>query len=137
MPKDQQKKMEWKFVDCAEQVLGRLSTRIAYMLRGKDGVGFRRNIDRGCYVVAVNASKIMITGSKKERMRVYSHTGYIGNLKEKKFEELKPEQILNKAIAGMMPKNKLSSEQLKRLKIYSGNEHPHANIKFREAKDGK
>ena len=128
---------KWYFFDAKDYVLGRLSTEIAVLLRGKNKIEFANNLDCGDYVVIVNAEKIQLTGKKEEQKRYYKHTGYIGNLKETNVPELrakKPEQIILRAVMGMLPKNKLQDLFMARLKVYKGSTHPHPNIKFENAK---
>lgn len=123
----------WYLFDLNDKVLGRVSSDIIKYLRGKHLASFTANNDNGDYVVVLNASKIKITGNKLEQKRYYKHTGYIGNLKEismKDLMEKSPETVVKHSIAGMLPKNKLRDKILGRLKIYTGTEHPHKNIKF-------
>ncbi|MFA5926813.1 MAG: 50S ribosomal protein L13 [Patescibacteria group bacterium] len=125
----------WYLFDAKEQILGRLATEVASSLRGKRKVSFRENLDNGDYVVVVNAEKIVLTGSKEENKRYYRHTGYLGNLQVTTLKEMRkehPGEIIKHAVAGMLPKNKLRDQFLKRLKIYTGSKHPHQNVKFAE-----
>lgn len=125
----------WYLFDAKDQVLGRLSTEVANTLRGKRKVAFRANLDNGDYAVVVNAEKIVLTGSKEEDKRYYRHTGYLGHLRVttlKEMRQVNPEEIIKQAVAGMLPKNKLTDQFLGRLKIYAGSKHPHQNIKFSE-----
>jgi len=124
---------EWYIFDAKNEVLGRLSTKVADILRGKKKVSFANNTDDGDYVVIVNADKIVLTGKKEEQKRYYKHTGYIGNLKTYTVPELrakKPTKIIENSVYGMLPKNKLRDDFMKRLKVYAGKDHPHVNIKF-------
>ena len=124
---------EWFIFDAKDKILGRLSTEVADILRGKKKVDFDNAVDSGDCVVIINAEKIALTGNKEEAKRYYKHTGYIGNLKTFTVPELresKPEQILKHAIYGMLPKNTLRDQKIKRLKIYAGTTHPHQNVKF-------
>jgi len=124
---------KWYIFDAKDEILGRLSTKTADLLRGKKKVSFANNIDEGDYVVIVNAEKIILTGKKEEQKRYYKHTGYIGNLKTKTVPELRvknPGKIIENSVYGMLPKNKLRDQFMKRLKVYAGKEHPHKNIKF-------
>lgn len=128
----------WYLFDANKKVLGRLSTEIADLLRGKKKTCFANYKDCGDYVVVVNAEKVLLTGKKEEQKRYYKHTGYLGNLKTFTVPELrekKPEEIISHAVAGMLPKNKLQDIFLSRLKIYAGSSHPHQNIKFNNHKD--
>jgi large subunit ribosomal protein L13 len=118
----------WFVVDVEGQVLGRVATEIAKILRGKHKPQFTRHTDTGDFVIAVNAEKIKLTGSKLEKKNYYQHSGYIGNLKAiSAGEQLRrhPDRVLRAAVAGMLPKNTLGRNQLKKLKIYAGPEHPH------------
>lgn len=123
----------WYLFDAKDYVLGRLSTEIANILRGKNKIEFANNSDCGDFVVILNAGKIMLTGNKETQKRYYKHTGYIGNLKTKTVTELresKPENIIKNSVYGMLPKNKLRDNFMSRLKVYSGTTHPHQNVKF-------
>jgi large subunit ribosomal protein L13 len=110
-------------------VLGRLATRIATVLRGKHKVIFTPHVDTGDYVVVVNAAKVKLTGNKLDAKKYYRYSGFVGGLKTATAREVlekDPERILRQAVKGMLPKNKLSSQLLTKLKIYPGAEHPHA-----------
>jgi large subunit ribosomal protein L13 len=110
-------------------VLGRVATEIANVLRGKNKPTFTPSVDTGDFVIVVNAEKIALTGKKFSDKTYYSHSGYVGGLKEisaAKLIEKKPEDLLKKAVKGMLPKNKLARHMLKKLKIYAGEAHPHA-----------
>ncbi|OQA04576.1 MAG: 50S ribosomal protein L13 [bacterium ADurb.Bin400] len=125
---------EWYLFDAENEVLGRLSTKVANKLRGKDKTAFRDNIDTGDYAVVINADKIRVTGKKDEQKVYHHHTGYLGHLKTVTYSELlesKPEEIIKHAVRGMLPNNKLREQFMGRLKIYSGNKHPHQNVKFK------
>lgn len=133
MKKQSNENRAWYLFDAKDYVLGRLSTEIADILRGKNKIEFRNNLDCGDYVVVINVEKIKLTGKKEEQKRYYHHTGYIGNLKETTVPVLrakKPEQILIHSVEGMLPKNKLQDLFMARLKTYKGGTHPHQNIKF-------
>jgi large subunit ribosomal protein L13 len=124
---------DWYIFDAEDLVLGRLSTEIADLLRGKKKISFRNNLDVGDFVVVINAEKIVLTGKKEEQKNYYHHTGYIGNLKTVSLSELRekhPEEIIKRAVSGMLPKNKLKKDFLQRLKVYAGKNHPHQNAKF-------
>ncbi len=126
--KEQEISKKWYLVDAKDRVLGRLATQIAMRLRGKHKPIFTPHADTGDFIVVINANKVMLTGRKWDKKIYYRHTGYIGGLKEitaKKLLEKKPEDILRFAVRGMLPKNSLGRRQLKKLKIYSGSEHPH------------
>lgn len=133
MPVIKNENRKWYLIDARDAILGRMSTQVADILRGKRKIEYKDNIDCGDYVVIINAEKIKLTGKKEEQKRYYKHTGYIGNLKTVTLEEMrkkKPEQIILNAVAGMLPKNKHRDQFLKRLKICKGTAHPHQNIKF-------
>jgi len=120
---------KWILIDAENQVLGRMATGIADILRGKNKPTYTPHVDTGDFVVIINASKIRLTGRKLENKTYYRHSGYPGGFKaETAAERMKkrPESIILHAIKGMLPKNKLRMEMLKKLKIYSGSEHPHA-----------
>ena len=121
-------KRDWYVVDAQDVVLGRLSTQIASVLRGKNKVLFTPSVDTGDFVIVVNAEKIALTGRKLADKIYYSHSGYVGGLKEitaGKLLEKKPEELIKKAVKGMLPKNKLARAMLSKLKIYAGPSHPH------------
>jgi len=121
-------KRDWYLVDAQDIVLGRLATQIAGVLRGKNKAIFTPSVDTGDFVIVVNAEKIALTGRKLDDKIYYSHTGFPGGLKEitaGKLLEKKPEDIIRKAVKGMLPKNKLARHMLKKLKVYAGASHPH------------
>ena len=118
----------WVIVDATDKVLGRLASKIADKLRGKDKPIFTPHVDCGDFVVVVNAEKIKVTGNKFEDKKYYTHSLYPGGLKTKTFKDMnatKPEKVIELAVKGMLPKNKLSNQIIKKLKIYAGSEHPH------------
>lgn len=120
---------DWYVVDAADKTLGRLSTEIANRLRGKHKPEFTPHVDTGDYIVVVNADKVKVTGNKSTDKLYHHHTGYPGGIKSITFDKLidkAPERIIEKAVKGMMPKNKLSKAMMSKLKIYAGSEHPHA-----------
>ena len=120
---------DWYLVDVDNKVLGRVATEIANVLRGKNKPTFTPSVDTGDFVIVVNAEKIALTGKKFSDKTYYSHSGYVGGLKEisaGKLLDKKPEELLKKAVKGMLPKNKLARHMLKKLKIYAGAAHPHA-----------
>jgi len=126
-PADRQR--SWLVVDAAGQTLGRLATQIADALRGKRKPVYTPHCDVGDFVIVVNAEKIEVTGNKRADKRYYRHSGYPGGLKVRTFEEMlarRPEEIIRKAVRGMMPRNRLARKQLTKLKIYAGPDHPHA-----------
>jgi len=119
---------DWFIVDAEGQTLGRLSTQVAAILRGKHKPSFSPSVDCGDYVVVINAEKIQVTGQKQDKKMYYRHSGYPGGLKEISLRdqlERFPERPLELAIKGMLPKNKLGRKMFKKLKVYSGSEHPH------------
>jgi large subunit ribosomal protein L13 len=119
---------KWWIVDAEGQNLGRLATRLAVVLRGKDKPQYTPNTDTGDFVIVVNAGKVAVTGNKLEDKRYYRHSGRPGGLKSRTLAEMlehKPTEVLRHAVKGMMPKNRLSARQLTKLKIYAGGDHPH------------
>ncbi len=118
----------WYVVDASGQTLGRLATRIADTLRGKDKPQYTPHVDTGDFVVVVNADKVVLTGDKLDKKRYYRHSGYPGGLRSRSArEELerRPAEVLRRAVKGMLPRNRLARQQLTKLKIYAGPEHPH------------
>ena len=119
----------WYVVDATDKTLGRLSTEIANRLRGKHKPEYTPHVDTGDYIVVVNAEKVKVTGNKTTDKIYHHHTGYPGGIKSITFDKLidkVPEMVLEKAVKGMMPKNKLSRAMMSKLKIYAGGEHPHS-----------
>jgi large subunit ribosomal protein L13 len=128
LPKIGDQDRKWYLVDANEQVLGRLATEIASVLMGKNKPTYTDFLDTGDFVVVVNAEKIKLTGRKLDDKMYYSHSGYPGGLKEvsaKRLLEKHPERVVQFAVRGMLPKNKLGSKMLKRLRVYAGGDHPH------------
>jgi len=128
LPKVKDIKHQWYIFDATDQILGRLSTKIADLLRGKNSIDYTPFYDQGNYVCIINASKIKVTGNKLHNKIYYKHTGYTGNLKEMTLEkklETNPESVIYLSVKSMLPKTKLAKAQLERLKIYKGAEHPH------------
>ena len=126
-PTDRQR--DWLVVDAEGQTLGRLATRIADALRGKRKPAYTPHIDTGDFVVVVNAEKIHVTGNKLEQKRYWRHSGYPGGIKSRTLAEMldrRPEEVIRKAVKGMLPRNRLARRQLTKLKIYAGPDHPHA-----------
>ncbi len=126
--KNSDNKGKWWFVDAKDQILGRLATRIASRLRGKHNPLFTPHVDTGDWVVVINADKIVLTGKKMEKKNYYRHSGYIGGLKTTTAKELiekSPEDLIRFAVKGMLPKNKLGRKLFKKLKVYTGDKHPH------------
>ena len=119
----------WRLVDADGQILGRLATEIADTLRGKNKPAYTPHVDTGDFVIVVNAEKVRVTGKKLEQKIYYRHSGYPGGLRERTLAEQlarRPEDVIRKAVKGMLPKNKLAAAQLRKLKVYAGPEHPHA-----------
>jgi large subunit ribosomal protein L13 len=119
----------WRLVDADGRTLGRLATEIADVLRGKHKPAYTPHVDTGDFVVVVNAKKVRVTGKKLEQKIYYRHSGYPGGLRERTLAEQlerRPEEVIRRAVRGMLPKNKLAAAQLRKLKIYAGPEHPHA-----------
>jgi large subunit ribosomal protein L13 len=119
---------EWYLVDAEGQTLGRLATQIADRLRGKGKPQYTPHVDTGDFVIVVNAEKIAVTGKKLDDKMYYRHSGYPGGLKTRTLREQldrRPTEVLRKAVKGMLPRNKLARQQITKLKIYAGPEHPH------------
>lgn len=118
----------WYLVDASNETLGRLSVRIANVLRGRHKPSYTPNVDTGDYVVVINADKVQLTGKKEEQKQYMFYTGYMGNEHYRNvadFRAKRPEFLIENAVKGMLPKNKLAREMIKKLKVYSGEEHPH------------
>jgi len=129
VPKGLSQDPRWFLVDAEGKPLGRLATLVASRLRGKHRPTFSPNYDHGDHVVVINASKVALTGKKKTDKKYYWHTGYPGGIKEitaGKLLATKPERVIEKAVAGMLPKNSLGKKLFTKLKVYSGPNHPHA-----------
>lgn len=119
----------WYLVDAESKTLGRLATQIAEVLRGKGKAVYTPHVDTGDFVIVVNAEKVHVTGQKLDQKLYYKHSGYPGGLHSRTLREQlerRPEEVLRKAVRGMLPKNRLASAQLRKLKIYAGPDHPHA-----------
>ena len=128
MQKTADVKRDWYVVDAKDQILGRLASEIAQKLIGKNKPTYTPHIDGGDHVVVINASEIAVTGNKEETKMYYRHSGFPGGLKEKSLGDLKktyPTRIIEKAVFNMLPKNKLRSGRMTRLKVYAGAEHKH------------
>ncbi|TDI80140.1 MAG: 50S ribosomal protein L13 [Caldithrix sp.] len=128
IPKLNEINQKWLVVDANGQILGRLASEVASILRGKNKPIFTPHMDVGDYVIIINAGKIRVTGKKAKTKKYYRHTGYPGGLRSDSYSDLiksNPARILEKAIWGMLPHNKLGKKIYKKLKIYAGNEHPH------------
>ncbi len=119
---------DWVVFDASDRVLGRFATKIADKLRGKDKPTFTPHVDGGDFVVVINAEKVKVTGNKFAQKKYYKHSLYPGGLKENSYQEIlnnNPEMIIENAVRGMLPKNKLGKSMFKKLKVYRGSEHPH------------
>jgi large subunit ribosomal protein L13 len=128
-PKPSEIERVWYVVDAEDAVLGRLSTEVARILRGKHRPIFAPHVDTGDHVIVVNASKIVLTANKAEQSMAYRHSGYPGSLTTTSYAELmrtKPDELVRKSIRGMLPKGTLGRQMLSKLKVYAGPEHPHA-----------
>ena len=118
----------WHLVDAEDLVLGRLATEVASRLRGKHKPIFAPHLDTGDHVVVINAAKVVLTGNKAQDKLAYHHSGYPGGLTSKSYGELldtRPEEVVYRAVRGMLPKNRLGRAQISKLKVYAGPEHPH------------
>ncbi len=121
-------KREWHIVDAEDQILGKLATRIARLLMGKHKPLFSRNMDVGDSVVVINADKVRVTGNKMKQKMYYRHSGYPGGLKTISLERMMqthPTRVIEHAVKGMLPKNRLQARMMKRLRLYVGDSHPH------------
>lgn len=119
---------EWYLVDVTGETLGRIASKIATILRGKNKPEYTPHVDTGDHVIVINAEKVHLSGNKWQDKKYYHHSQYPGGLKEMSYEELlrkKPKLIIKEAVKGMLPHNKLGTKMLKKLKIYTGEEHPH------------
>ncbi len=118
----------WYVIDAQDQVLGRLATRVAHVLRGKHKPQFAPHMDTGDFVVIVNAAGVRLTGAKGEQSMVHRHSGFPGSLRSVPFARLlaeKPEALIERAVRGMLPKNTVGRQAIKKLKVYAGADHPH------------
>jgi large subunit ribosomal protein L13 len=119
---------DWYVVDADGHTLGRLATEIANVLRGKGKPQYTPHVDTGDFIVVVNAEKVQVTGNKLDQKLYYRHSGYPGGLRSRTLREQldrRPEEVIRKAVRGMLPKNRLARRQITKLKIYAGPEHPH------------
>jgi large subunit ribosomal protein L13 len=126
--KPSSREREWLLVDAAGKTLGRLATQIADLLRGKRKPEYTPHIDTGDFVVVVNAREVAVTGRKREDKVYHRHSGYPGGLRSRTFEQMmdrRPEEVIRLAVKGMLPRNRLARQQLRKLKIYAGPDHPH------------
>ncbi len=123
-----ERQRDWYLVDAEGKTLGRMATRIADALRGKRKPEYTPHIDTGDFVVVINAEKIHVTGDKRAQKRYWRHSGYPGGIKSRTLEEMlnrRPEEVIRKAVKGMLPRNRLARRQITKLKVYAGAEHPH------------
>lgn len=128
-PKPGDVQSDWYVIDATDVVLGRLATHVATLLRGKHKATFAPHVDGGDFVIVINADKVALTGNKREQKLAYTHSGYPGGLRAVAYSELlekHPERAVEKAVRGMLPKTTLGRNQLGKLKVYRGTEHPHA-----------
>jgi large subunit ribosomal protein L13 len=119
----------WHVIDADGQTLGRLATRVGALLQGKHKPSYTPHLDMGDFVVVVNASRVRVTGNKLDDKIYYRHTGYMGGLKETPLRDMlerHPDRVIEKAVKGMLPRNKLARHLLRHMKVYAGPEHPHA-----------
>jgi large subunit ribosomal protein L13 len=127
-PKPEDITKEWLVVDADGLVLGRLATEVASRLRGKHKAIFAPHVDTGDHVIVVNAAKVVLTSGKADQKIAYRHSGYPGGLKEARYSDLletKPEEVVRRAVRGMLPRTRLGRRQLLKLKVYAGPDHPH------------
>ncbi|MBM6545596.1 50S ribosomal protein L13 [Janibacter sp. YIM B02568] len=120
---------QWHVIDATDVVLGRLASQAAILLRGKHKTTFAPHVDTGDFVIIINADKVALTGAKAEQKKAYRHSGFPGGLRSTSYTELlekAPEKAVEKAIRGMLPRNSLGRQQLTKLKVYAGAEHPHS-----------
>ncbi|MCK4431548.1 MAG: 50S ribosomal protein L13 [Candidatus Aminicenantes bacterium] len=135
VPKKDEIEKKWWLINAEGKILGRLATEVAVLLRGKKKPKYVDFLDSGDFVIIINAEKVKTTGKKLEQKKYYSHSGYPGGLKEKTLKEIlekKPEEVIKKAVWGMIPKNKLGRAVYKKLKVYRGPHHPHEAQKPQE-----
>jgi large subunit ribosomal protein L13 len=127
--KSEDANQKWYVLDATDLVLGRLATKVARVIRGKEKAEFTPNMDAGDFVIVINAEKVKVTG-KRETLKTYSHhSGYPGGLKTRSFQDLivnKPEFVIESAVQGMLPKTRLGRKLVKKLKVYRGAQHPHS-----------
>ncbi|HSX58310.1 MAG TPA: 50S ribosomal protein L13 [Candidatus Saccharimonadales bacterium] len=137
LTKNQKPEKKWFLIDARSKVIGRLSTRIATVLLGKNKVEFIPYMDSGDYVVVINAAKVASTGRKEDKKMYYRYSGYPGGLKIRDLKTLrveKPEEIILHSVRGMLPKTRLGKQIIKKLYVYSGDKHPHQAQKLEEMK---
>jgi large subunit ribosomal protein L13 len=125
---EENRQRDWVVVDADGKTLGRLATQIADVLRGKRKPDYTPHCDTGDYVIVVNAAKVAVTGNKRTQKRYHRHSGYPGGIRSRTLGEMlerRPEEVIRKAVRGMLPRNKLARRQLTKLHVYAGPEHPH------------
>lgn len=140
IPKKNEIERKWYILDAEGQILGKVAVIAADILRGKKKANFSPHMDLGDFLIITNAAKVKVTGNKEEAKIYYSHSWYPGGLKEKTFKEAiakDPEFVIRHAVMGMLPKNRLSGDFIKKLKVYSGEEHKHEAQKPTEIKVGE
>ncbi|MCM0639770.1 50S ribosomal protein L13 [Cellulomonas wangsupingiae] len=128
-PKPGDVERNWYVIDATDVVLGRLASHVATLLRGKHKATFAPHVDGGDFVIVINAGKVALTGNKRETKLAYRHSGYPGGLRATRYVDLlekHPERAIEKAVRGMLPHTTLGRQQLSKLKVYAGAEHPHA-----------
>jgi large subunit ribosomal protein L13 len=124
----QDRERVWYVVDAEGKTLGRLATQIADVLRGKRKPTYTPHVDVGDFVIVVNAEKVAVTGDKREKKLYWRHSGYPGGIRSRTLGDMlekRPEEVIRKAVKGMLPRNRLARQQLRKLKVYAGPEHPH------------
>ncbi|ACL30191.1 50S ribosomal protein L13 [Buchnera aphidicola str. APS (Acyrthosiphon pisum)] len=121
-------KRHWYYVDATNKILGRLASALSFHLRGKHKTEYTPHLDTGDYIIVINASKILVTGNKRINKIYYHHTGYVGGIKQSRFEEMissHPERVIEIAVKGMLPKGALGRSMFKKLKVFSNENHEH------------
>jgi large subunit ribosomal protein L13 len=124
----QDRERVWYVVDAENKTLGRLATQIADVLRGKRKPTYTPHVDVGDFVIVINAEKVAVTGDKREKKLYWRHSGYPGGIRSRTLGDMlekRPEEVIRKAVKGMLPRNRLARQQLRKLKVYAGPEHPH------------
>ena len=128
LSKKETTKRDWVIVDAKDQVLGRLAVKVANLLRGRDKPTYTPHVDTGNFVVVINADKIVLTGKKNEQKKYMFYSGYVGGekyLSVSQMQERRPDFVVKHAVKGMLPKNRLASKMLTKLRVFAGDEHPH------------
>jgi len=128
VPKIEERERKWYLIDAQNEILGRLASQIAILLRGKHKPEYSPHLDLGDHVIVLNVDKIRVTGRKQEQKRYTHYTGYPGGLRTKSYHQIvhkQPELLLYRAVKGMLPKNRLGRKMIKKLRIYTGDGHPH------------